>query len=62
MRELEKIAVYAPDDARGPRHRGGADRPDVEARVHQLADALVDGEPRSPSRWRRISVTEGAER
>lgn len=45
MRELEKIAVYAPEDARVDLETVAAlTAPDVEARVHQLADALVDGD------------------
>jgi DNA polymerase III subunit delta len=45
MRELEKIAVYAPEDARVDLDVVEAlTAPDAEARVHQLADALVDGD------------------
>lgn len=45
MRELEKIAVYAPEGARVDLDTVEAlTAPDVEARVHQLADALVDGD------------------
>jgi DNA polymerase-3 subunit delta len=45
MRELEKIAVYAPDEARVDLDTVEAlTAPDVEARVHQLAEALVDGD------------------
>jgi DNA polymerase III subunit delta len=45
MRELEKIAVYAPEDGRVDLDTVAAlTAPDVEARVHQLADALVDGD------------------
>ena len=45
MRELEKIAVYAPEDARVDVDTVEAlTAPDVEARVHELADAVVDGD------------------
>jgi DNA polymerase-3 subunit delta len=45
MRELEKIAVYAPEDARVDLDIVAAlTAPDAEARVHQLADALIEGD------------------
>jgi DNA polymerase-3 subunit delta len=44
MRELEKIAVYAPDAGRVDLDTvEQLTASDVEARVHQLADALVEG-------------------
>ena len=62
MRELEKIAVYAPEDARVDLDTVEAlTAPDVEARVHQLADALVDGEPRSRSTLAEDLRDRGAE-
>lgn len=45
MRELEKIAVYAPDGARVDVETVEAlTASDVEARVHHLADALIAGD------------------
>jgi DNA polymerase-3 subunit delta len=45
MRELEKMAVYAPQDGRVDLDTvEQLTASDVEARVHQLADALLDGD------------------
>jgi DNA polymerase III subunit delta len=45
MRELEKIAIYAPEGGRVDLDTVDAlTAPDVEARVHDLADALLDGD------------------
>ena len=45
MRELEKIAIYAPEDARVDVETvEELTASDVEARVHHLADALIDGD------------------
>jgi DNA polymerase III subunit delta len=45
MRELEKLAVYAPEDGRVDRETVEAvTMSDVEARAYELADAVIDGD------------------
>jgi len=45
MRELEKLAIYAPDGGRVDRETvEEATMSDVEARVYELADALIEGD------------------
>ena len=45
MRELEKLAIYAPEDGRVERETvEEATMPDVEARAFELADAVIDGD------------------
>jgi DNA polymerase-3 subunit delta len=45
MRELEKLAIYAPDEGRVDRETvEAATMSDVEARAYELADAVIDGD------------------
>ena len=45
MRELEKLAIYAPEEGRVERETvEGVTMSDIEARAYELADAVIDGD------------------